>query len=427
MLKSEALRRGPGTSMASTSASTFRGVLWRDHRRGTQVHPKTRRRGDWWISWKCRHGHRHREKIGPKSLAKEEYGRRRTQVRREGFCLSAPRPERPVPFDDIVADYIHYERAHNRHPQNDCFRIGYWRDRWKTRSVADITRQDVEAAKLELVTARDPKRTPGRHARRTRYRPATVNRYLAALRCCFNVAIRNGKARTNPVVGTRFLKENNTRLKYLPPRAESYLLEALGEGRYRQMVIVAIHTGLRWSEQMGLQWRECDLANGVLTVLRSKHGEARHVPMNTMVRSVLVSLAGERTPDGEAYVFAAPGESPPRQAGKWFYRAVNAARTRLAKEGHTDDAQRLDGFTWHCLRHTFASRLAMASVDLLVIKELGGWKTLSMVSRYAHLAPGRLREGIERLVTGEPALQVEREASGTRSGTGRRRPERGRR
>jgi integrase len=241
------------------------------------------------------------------------------------------------------------------------------------------------------------------------------------------VAIRNGKARTNPVVGTRFLKENNTRLKYLPPRAESYLLEALGEGRYRQMVIVAIHTGLRWSEQMGLRWRECDLANGVLTVLRSKHGEARHVPMNTMVRSVLVSLAGGRTPDGEAYVFAAPGESPPRQAGKWFYRAVNAARTRLAKEGHTDDAQRLDGFTWHCLRHTFASRLAMASVDLLVIKELGGWKTLSMVSRYAHLAPGRLREGIERLVTGEPALQVEREASGTRSGTGRRRPERGRR
>ena len=142
-----------------------------------------------------------------------------------------------------------------------------------------------------------PKAHPqDRHARRTRYRPATVNRYLAALRCCFNVAIRNGKARTNPVVGTRFLKENNTRLSYLPPRAELYLLEALGEGRYRQMVIVAIHTGLRWSEQMGLRWRECDLATGVLTVLRSKHGEARHVPMNTMVRSVLVSLAGDGHP-----------------------------------------------------------------------------------------------------------------------------------
>jgi site-specific recombinase XerD len=98
---------------------------------------------------------------------------------------------------------------------------------------------------------------------------------------------------------------------------------------------------------------------------------------------------------------------------------------RLNKEGHTDNAQRLDGFTWHCLRHTFASRLAMAGVDLLVIKELGGWKTLSMVNRYAHLAPGRLREGIERVVTGGPGLESEPGASGTRSGTGTQRPERG--
>ena len=97
MLRGDAERREPGTSMASTSASTFRGVLWRDHRRGTQVHPKTRRRGDWWISWKCRHGHQYRETIGPKSL-KEEYGRRRTQVRRrflpERASAGAPGPIR---------------------------------------------------------------------------------------------------------------------------------------------------------------------------------------------------------------------------------------------------------------------------------------------------------------------------------------------
>ena len=70
----------------------------------------------------------------------------------------------------------------------------------------------------------------------------------------------------------------------------------------------------------------------------------------------------------------------------------------------------LDGFTWHCLRHTFASRLAMAGVDLLVIKELGGWKTLAMVMRYAHLSPGRLREGIERLVVA-PAVTAPNQKS----------------
>ena len=65
----------------------------------------------------------------------------------------------------------------------------------------------------------------------------------------------------------------------------------------------------------------------------------------------------------------------------------------------------LDGFTWHCLRHTFASRLAMAGVDLLTIKDLVGWRTLTMVIRYAHLMPGRLREGVERLVTSPAAGQ----------------------
>jgi integrase len=168
---------------------------------------------------------------------------------------------------------------------------------------------------------------------------------------------------------------------------------------------------------MGLRWRECDLSTGVLTILRSKHGEARHVPMNTVVRSVLTSLGGERAPNSETHVFAAPGQSPPRQAGKWFYRAVKAARNRRTKDGHTDDAQRLDGSTWHCLRHTFASRLAMAGVDLLVIRGLGGWKSLSMVSRYAHLAPGRLREGVERLVTGEPGLDPDPGTGGARSGS----------
>jgi site-specific recombinase XerD len=71
----------------------------------------------------------------------------------------------------------------------------------------------------------------------------------------------------------------------------------------------------------------------------------------------------------------------------------------LREAGRQADVEMLTGFTWHCLRHTFASRLAMAGVDLLVTKELGGWKTVATVTRYAHLSPGRLREGIERLAT----------------------------
>jgi integrase len=59
----------------------------------------------------------------------------------------------------------------------------------------------------------------------------------------------------------------------------------------------------------------------------------------------------------------------------------------------------IDDFRFHDLRHTFASRLAMENVDLLTIRDLGGWKTLSMVQRYSHLSPGHRQSAIERLAT----------------------------
>lgn len=75
---------------------------------------------------------------------------------------------------------------------------------------------------------------------------------------------------------------------------------------------------------------------------------------------------------------------------RWAQRTVPAA-VRAAK---------IEGFRFHDLRHTFASRLAMAGVDLLTIKDLGGWKSLAMVQRYAHLSPSHRRMAIERLVIG---------------------------
>ena len=60
----------------------------------------------------------------------------------------------------------------------------------------------------------------------------------------------------------------------------------------------------------------------------------------------------------------------------------------------------LDGYTWHGNRHTFASRLVMAGVDLRAVQELGGWKTLM---RYGHLSPEHLRSAVERLVTQQEA------------------------
>ena len=69
------------------------------------------------------------------------------------------------------------------------------------------------------------------------------------------------------------------------------------------------------------------------------------------------------------------------------------------------DAQRLEGYTWHCNRHRFASRLVMAGGDLRSVEMLGGWRTPAMVQRYSRLAPPPLREAVERPVS--PGAVVE--------------------
>ena len=136
------------------------------------------------------------------------------------------------------------------------------------------------------------------------------------------------------------------------------------------------------SEQYALTWENLDLDRRLLTITRSKNGATRHVPLNSAaLRAIETLRAGESHPTGP--VFRQASGEPLTSPRKWFEPAVRHAGIR--------------GFSWHCLRHTFASRLVMAGVDLRTVGELGGWKTLQMVMRYAHLAPAHTLAAVERL------------------------------
>jgi site-specific recombinase XerD len=133
--------------------------------------------------------------------------------------------------------------------------------------------------------------------------------------------------------------------------------------------------------------------------------------MNSVVRSILFDLAGQRqrSDDPEEPVFRCHYGQPDR----FFPKAVERAQAALREAGR--DAGRLDGYTWHCNRHTFASRLVMANVDLRSVQTLGGWRTLTMVARYSHLAPDHLRDAVERLVPTGSAVELSRRCPEPRS------------
>jgi len=110
--------------------------------------------------------------------------------------------------------------------------------------------------------------------------------------------------------------------------------------------------------------------------------------MTSRVRAILHRLP--RPLDPTALVF-------PNSAGHADFRWFDKRLPRAIATAKIAD------FRPHDFRHTFASRLAMQGVDLKTIKELGGWKTLAIVERYAHLSRGHLHASIERLVA-RPAV-----------------------
>src|SRR5688500_3632982 len=112
--------------------------------------------------------------------------------------------------------------------------------------------------------------------------------------------------------------------------------------RLRPLFTVSIHTGLRWSEQLALEWKDADFLTGILSVTRSKNGHSRQVPMNSLVRSTLMDVAAQRQrpQDPAEPIFKAVG-----RADRFFPPAVQRAGEALHKAGR--DVNRLSGYTWH--------------------------------------------------------------------------------
>ena len=207
---------------------------------------------------------------------------------------------------------------------------------------------------------------------------ATVVRELAWLKRVYNVAIRDEKVDKNPVVKVQFPKPNNARIGYLTDAEEASLKAVMDPVDWEA-------TGLRRSEQFNLRWDDIDWRKGILIVNLSKNGQRRYLPLNDRVWELLkIRHKRNKSP----FVFPSEtGDTP--VDGHNFVVRVFVPAMRLAG---------VAGFTWHCLRHTYASRLVMAGVDLRTTQELMGHLTIQMTLRYSHLAPSHLKDAVNRLL-----------------------------
>jgi integrase len=207
----------------------------------------------------------------------------------------------------------------------------------------------------------------------------TINRELAVVRNVYSMAVKWwGQADQNPVKDVKLAREDNGRTRHLSDDEERRLLAECKSHLY-PLVLTGIHTALRRSELLSLKWGNVNLEHRLVTVEAgySKNGEARSVPMSLRLTETLEAI---KISDPNAAVFLNSDRKP--------YRNVTTAFNSAVKRAGIQD------FTFHDLRHTFASRLVMAGVDLTTVKELMGHKTISMTLRYSHLSPEHRRAAV---------------------------------
>lgn len=201
--------------------------------------------------------------------------------------------------------------------------------------------------------------------------PATVNRYLSAMRACWNWGRHSGLIPTESAwPGKVMLAEPAGRTRFLD---DDELKDVLAEASKEQpwfnaALLVAVGTGVRKGELLRLRWRDIDLRGQRIIVMETKNATPRAVHLPGPAVRALEALGRNRDPD--ALVFGCTE----RQLSM-VWRALQA---RIG----------LKDFRWHDLRHTCASYLAQGGASLLEIGSVLGHKSPSVTMRYAHLVQG---------------------------------------
>jgi len=221
-------------------------------------------------------------------------------------------------------------------------------------------------------------------------KPATINRHLATIKHMFAKAVEWDMVEEETlkrIRRVRLLEENNRRLRFLNKRECQALVDAC-DAHLKPIVMVALNTGMRKSEILTLRWGNVDLNHGFILLDKTKNGERREVPINGTLRNVLETL------------YHGTKERPRRVDIPYLFYDMKTAKPYGEIKKSFNSAcrrARIEDFHFHDLRHTFASHLVMAGVDLTTVRELLGHKTLTMTLRYAHLAPSHKVKAVDIL------------------------------
>ena len=212
--------------------------------------------------------------------------------------------------------------------------------------------------------------------------PGTINRYLASLKTILRTAHREWRA-LDRMPAFRMMREPAGRIRIVSPEEEAAILRHLSLSEspramdVADLICVLLDTGMRLGEALAMETRDVDLDKRLISIWVNKTDLPRSIPMTSRVLAILRARAKEGV---RLFPFT---QTSVHIVWRWL-------RRRMGLEG---DKQ----FIPHALRHTCASRMVQAGVDLYSVKEILGHSKIIVTERYAHLSPTRLRSAIDAL------------------------------
>ncbi|MBU2846077.1 site-specific integrase [Acidithiobacillus ferriphilus] len=329
----------------------------------------------WWIDFTAPNGQRIRRSADTddKVQAQELHDRLKSEAWRQ-----VKLGERPsYTWDDAGLRWLD-EKAHKASFADDVQRLNWLQSYFRGVLLTEMKKNIImEVADLK----------------RRETSPATANRYLALIRSILRQCVE--WEWLDAALMLRAYPEAKRRVRWLlPEEAQRLLLEL--PAHLRDMAEFSLATGLRQANVKELEWSQINLFRGVAWIHpdQAKARKAIGVNLTPSAIAVLRRRLGEH----HRYVFTYKDHPVTQVSGKAWWNALKRAG--------------IENFRWHDLRHTWASWHIQAGTPLFKLQEMGGWESMEMVLKYAHLAPEHLAAealNIETILAGLGTFTSQRE------------------
>jgi integrase len=326
------------------------------------VYEREDRKG-FWISWIDAQGRRRRRKTDAANITQAKQILSAELLRVEQAKILGHQPPGKDTIGEVADRYLKYQKArltptaYDREEMSRRIHLARF-DSFKLSSIRKVDLQNYLTERSAVAS------------------PYSVRKELAFLTHMFRLAVEWEIVQVNPAIGLKAPKLPAGRIRYLQPTELKALLEGCRDG-LREIVALAVSTGMRRGEIMGLRYLDVDLSNRRILLPQTKNGESRVVYLNDMAMMVLNSVQA-----------GAPGDLV---FSSWTPTMVTVEFGRVVRK------LKIENFRFHDLRHTAASWMRMSGADIHTVGMLLGHKDVRTAARYQHLSPAFLTDAVGKL------------------------------